>query len=275
MSMRRRRILAAALASPLLPSPALARVPLAAEPIDRMTTPWWRERHEAKLAEIRRSAPNLLMLGDSITQDYEERGPPGWRDFVPVWEHFYGGRRAINLGFKGDATSHLLWRLLHGELEGMRPRAAVLLIGANNMGAPHWGAADTIEGIEAILRLCRQKQPQMGVALVDHRHDEGDQRGAGGALWRRQSAGDRLRRRDGAVRARRRGGFEAVHGSDADPAGATAAPDGADPGADGGDDRAGAGGDAGRRATGVMEAGAPSYPAGSADSMGCQARSSR
>jgi lysophospholipase L1-like esterase len=166
MSMRRRRILAAALASPLLPSPALARVPLAAEPIDRMTTPWWRERHEAKLAEIRRSAPNLLMLGDSITQDYEERGPPGWRDFVPVWEHFYGGRRAINLGFKGDATSHLLWRLLHGELEGMRPRAAVLLIGANNMGAPHWGAADTIEGIEAILRLCRQKQPQMGVVLV-------------------------------------------------------------------------------------------------------------
>lgn len=169
--MHRRRILAASLAAPLLASPplartALARVPLAAEPIDRLSTPWWRERHAAKLAEIRRSPPNLLMLGDSITQDYEEKGPPAWRDFVPVWEHFYGGRRAINLGFKGDATSHLLWRLLHGELAGMRPRAAVLLIGANNMGAPHWGAADTLLGIEAILRLCRQKQEQMGIVLM-------------------------------------------------------------------------------------------------------------
>lgn len=169
--MRRRSILAASLAAPLLASPllstrALARVPLAAEPIDRMSTRWWRERFYAKQAEIRHARPELLMLGDSITQDYEEKGPPAWRDFVPVWEHFYGGRGAINLGFKGDATSHLLWRLIHGELDAMHPRAAVLLIGANNMGAPHWGAADTLAGIDAVLRLCRQKQKQMGIVLM-------------------------------------------------------------------------------------------------------------
>jgi lysophospholipase L1-like esterase len=169
--MRRRTILAASLAAPMLSAPplappALARVPLAAEPIDRMSTRWWRERFHAKQAEIRRAPPELLMLGDSITQDYEQKGPPAWHDFVPVWEHFYGRRRAINLGFNGDATSHLLWRLLHGELDAMHPKAAVLLIGANNMGAPHWGAADTLQGIDVILRLCREKQRQMGIVLV-------------------------------------------------------------------------------------------------------------
>ena len=169
--MRRRQMLAASLAAPLaLPTLALpARAgppPLAVDPIDRLATPWWRRRFAAKQAEIRRRPPRLLMLGDSITEDYEKRGPPAWRDFVPVWQHFYGGRRAINLGFIGDATSHLIWRLMHGELDHMRPQAAVLLIGANNMGAPHWGARDTIEGIEATIALCQQRQPQMGIVLV-------------------------------------------------------------------------------------------------------------
>ncbi len=151
-----------------LTSPALAYVPppLAVDPIDRLYTPWWRKRFEEKQAEIRRRPPNLLMLGDSITQDYEKKGPPAWRNFVPVWEHFYGGRNAINLGFIGDATSHLIWRLMHGELDNMRPTGAVLLIGANNMGAPHWGARDTIAGIEAIIQLCQRKQPHMGIVLL-------------------------------------------------------------------------------------------------------------
>lgn len=167
--MRRRQLLAAPLAgSLLLPVPALAYTPppLAADPIDRLQTPWWRRRFEEKAAAILRDKPNLLMLGDSITQDYEKSGPPAWRNFVPVWNHFYGGRRAINLGFVGDATSHLIWRLMHGELDHMRPAGAVLLIGANNMGAPHWGARDTIAGIEAIVRLCQQRQPQMKIVLV-------------------------------------------------------------------------------------------------------------
>lgn len=169
--MRRRQMLAASLAAPLvapLASSAFAYVPppLAVDPIDRLYTPWWRQRFEEKQAEIRRRPPNLLMLGDSITQDYEKKGPPSWRNFVPVWNHFYGGRKAINLGFIGDATSHLIWRLMHGELDHMRPTGAVLLIGANNMGAPHWGARDTVSGIEAIIQLCHQKQPQMGIVLL-------------------------------------------------------------------------------------------------------------
>ena len=115
---------------------------LAATPISRMDLSWWRARHEAKLEELQSRRVDLIFLGDSITQDYEVTGPPDWRDFEPVWQHFYGGRNAVNLGFNGDATSHLLWRIENGEVAGIAPKVAVILIGANNLGRLHWAPED-------------------------------------------------------------------------------------------------------------------------------------
>ena len=124
---------------------------LAATPISRMDLHWWRARHEAKLDELRSRRVDLIFLGDSLTQDYEVSGPPEWRDFVPVWQRFYGERNAVNLGFNGDATSHLLWRIENGEVAGIAPKVAVILIGANNLGRLHWPAEDTVAGIDAIV----------------------------------------------------------------------------------------------------------------------------
>ena len=158
----RRDLLAAA---PALAVPH-ARPPLAAVPISRMDLPWWRERHQAKLAEIRRGRVDLIFLGDSITQNYEKSGPPAWQDFRPVWQHFYGDRNAVNLGFIGDATSHLLWRIMHGEVEGIAPKAAVILIGANNLGRLHWPAADDVEGIQAVVAETRRRLRTTHILLL-------------------------------------------------------------------------------------------------------------
>ncbi|HET9019002.1 MAG TPA: GDSL-type esterase/lipase family protein [Acetobacteraceae bacterium] len=145
---------------------AAAGPPPAARPISRMNTQWWRARHEAKLAEIRHERVDLVFLGDSITQDWEKSGPPPWQDFRPVWQRFYGARHAVNLGFKGDATSHLLWRIEHGEIDGIAPRAAVILIGANNLGRLHWSAQDTVEGIDAVVAEARRRLPHTGIILL-------------------------------------------------------------------------------------------------------------
>ena len=141
-------------------------MPLAAEPIDRLSTAWWRRRHEAKLAEIRTGRHDLVWLGDSITQQWEYVGPPVWRDFQPIWRKFYGDRHALNLGFIGDATSHLLWRMMHGELEGLSPKAAVILIGANNLGRVHWPAEDNVLGIEAVVNEARRRLPRTQLLLL-------------------------------------------------------------------------------------------------------------
>lgn len=160
----RRRWLLLAPAAMLLS--AADHIAVAATPISRLDTPWWKARHIVKLAEIKRGPVDLVWLGDSITQDWELEGPPEWRDFGPVWQRFYGDRHAVNLGFKGDTTSHLLWRMQNGELEGLQPKAAVVLIGANNLGRVHWSADQTVAGIDAVIADLRRRLPSTKILLL-------------------------------------------------------------------------------------------------------------
>lgn len=148
------------------PDAGSARAILAATPISRMDLSWWRERHEAKLAEVARTKPDLIFLGNSITADWEKSGPPEWQDFAPAWQRFYGDRRAVNLGFKGDTTASLLWRIRNGEVAGIAPKAAVVLIGANNLGRVHWSAEDTVAGIDVILAELHRRLPSTKILLL-------------------------------------------------------------------------------------------------------------
>jgi lysophospholipase L1-like esterase len=148
------------------PSFADARTVLAATPIARTDLAWWRQRHEAKLQELAQAKPQLILLGDSITQDWELSGPPEWKDFAPAWRRFYGDRQAVNLGFKGDTTASLLWRIRNGEVAGIAPKVAVVLIGANNLGKVHWSAEDTVTGIDAILGELHRRLPQTKILLL-------------------------------------------------------------------------------------------------------------
>jgi lysophospholipase L1-like esterase len=150
----------------LSPSPGDARTILAATPIDRMDLPWWRTRHEAKLRELARAKPELIFLGDSITQNWERTGPPDWQDFAASWQRFYGDRHAVNLGFNGDTTASLLWRIRNGEVAGIAPKAAVVLIGANNLGRVHWSAEDTVTGIDTIIAELHHRLPATKILLL-------------------------------------------------------------------------------------------------------------
>lgn len=165
-----KRMLRLALAGLLLMGAAPAherqRTVLAAVPIARTDLSWWRTRHAEKLAELKQKHPTLIFLGDSITQNWEKHGPPAWRDFAPVWQRFYGDRNAVNLGFVGDTTASLLWRIENGEVAGITPKVAVVLIGANNLGRVHWGAEDTLAGIDAIVRALHKRLPETHLLLI-------------------------------------------------------------------------------------------------------------
>lgn len=135
------------------------------EPLqESWATDWWLPRHEAKLAEIRahREAGrrvDLVFLGDSITQGWENEGKAAWA------AHF-ARHHAVALGFGGDRTENLLWRLQHGELDGMAPRAIVLMIGTNNTGDRLEDPALTVAGIRRNLEEIRLRQPQARVLLL-------------------------------------------------------------------------------------------------------------
>jgi lysophospholipase L1-like esterase len=163
MTARRAAVL---LAAAILTAAAPAAPPPAAIPYSRMDLPWWKARFQEKAEAMRHGPIDLVFYGDSITQDWEKSGPEPWRDFAPIWQHYYGNRHALNLGFKGDATAHLLWRLLHGEADTIHPKAAIVLIGANNFGHLHWPAEPTFRGIERIVDTIHQKLPATRVLLI-------------------------------------------------------------------------------------------------------------
>jgi lysophospholipase L1-like esterase len=165
MIVRRWIFLGLALAA-ACPSVGSARTILAAVPISRTDLPWWRQRHEAKLRELAQAKPDLIFLGDSITENWEHSGPPEWQDFAPAWQRFYGDRHAVNLGFKGDTTASLLWRIRNGEVATIAPKVAVVLIGANNLGKLHWSAEDTVTGVDAIIGELHKRLPTTKILLL-------------------------------------------------------------------------------------------------------------
>jgi beta-glucosidase len=115
-------------------------------------------RHEAKVARLRRGGVGLLMIGDSITHGWEAAGRE-------VWRHYYAHRRAVNLGFNGDRTEHALWRLMNGELEGIAPRLAVVMIGTNNSGEGR-SPEDTVAGIRRIVQELHWRLPTTKILLL-------------------------------------------------------------------------------------------------------------
>jgi lysophospholipase L1-like esterase len=115
-------------------------------------------RHRHLLGLARKGDVQVLFLGDSITRRWEEAGREAWDEhFAPL--------RAANFGVGGDGTQHVLWRITAGkELEGLHPRACVLLIGTNNLATN--SAPETADGIKAIVRELRRQQPDMHILLL-------------------------------------------------------------------------------------------------------------
>src|SRR5262249_45983766 len=65
----------------------------------------------------------------------------------------------------GDQTQHVLWRITEGkELEGITPKAAVLMIGTNNMRGN--SAEEIADGVTAIVKELRKQKPEMQILLL-------------------------------------------------------------------------------------------------------------
>ncbi|WP_284614984.1 GDSL-type esterase/lipase family protein [Aquabacterium humicola] len=125
---------------------------------------WWLPRHEQKKREARDAiaagqAPQLVFIGDSITQGWENEGRE-------VWARHFARHNALNLGFGGDRTENVLWRLQHGALDGLAPRAVVLMIGTNNTGHRAENPETTAAGIRRLVEEIRRRLPAAQVLLL-------------------------------------------------------------------------------------------------------------
>lgn len=113
------------------------------------------ELHQKFLARAEQGEIDLLFLGDSITQ--------GWNDNA-VWKRYYGNRNAANFGIGGDRTQHVLWRLANGEIAGISPRLVVLMIGTNNIGQN--SPEEIAEGVRTIVETLKSGLPETRILLL-------------------------------------------------------------------------------------------------------------
>lgn len=133
---------------------ALTRRPGTVVP-SRRTDPHFLQRHKQMLLRKSAGPIDVLFLGDSITKRWD-------RD---LWHARFGKWHPANFGVDGDRTQHVLWRITEGgELEGVRPRLIVLLIGVNNVS--YDPAEDIVAGITAIVAELRQRLPMSRVLLL-------------------------------------------------------------------------------------------------------------
>jgi lysophospholipase L1-like esterase len=127
--------------------------------------PRWMARHEEFVAQAKKGGIDILFLGDSITDFWRTRG-------INVWSKYYAPRHAANFGISGDRTQHVLWRIDHGELDGIHPKVVVLLIGTNNTGKERRSdkirntVPQTIAGVQAVVADIRAKLPDSKILLL-------------------------------------------------------------------------------------------------------------
>lgn len=123
----------------------------------------WLKTHEAFLQRANRGKIDLLFLGDSITAWWFSGNGEG-KGAIEVWNHYYAPRNAANFGIPGDRVENLLWRIENGEIERIKPKTVVVLIGTNNVliDTP----AEVAEGIGKVVKRLRTKLPESKILLL-------------------------------------------------------------------------------------------------------------
>jgi beta-glucosidase len=133
-------------------------------PVNR---PSWRRRNEKVNERAKQGDVDLIFIGDSITEGWIVPADSSWPEGgggEEIWKKYYGRRKAMNAGISGDWTQHVLWRMDSGNLDGIKPKLAVLMVGTNNA---LWYPPEEVAGaIKDIVAKVREKLPQTKVLLL-------------------------------------------------------------------------------------------------------------
>ena len=151
----------AALFVPAIPAGDKAKPNPATKAEPRMSLqpdPGWLNRHKGFVDIAKKGDVDVLFIGDSITDAW--RGPGA----KSTWEKHFVPLKAANFGIGGDRTQHVIWRLEHGELDGISPKVAVVMIGTNNTGSE--SAEQIAEGITGVVKTIHDKSPKTKVLLL-------------------------------------------------------------------------------------------------------------
>ena len=114
----------------------------------------WISHFAHNIDRVKNKRVDLVFDGDSITDFWEGKGKE-------VWTKNYAKLNPADFGISGDHTEHLLWRVDHGQVDGLHPKMVAVMIGTNNLGSN----TDT-QIAEAIAAIVHDYQKHLPDAVI-------------------------------------------------------------------------------------------------------------
>lgn len=124
----------------------------------------WETRHNAVLTYNKTHKPQIIFLGNSITNYWSGEPISPIRRGETSWEKYFEPKGAANFGFGWDRIENVLWRVYHDELDGISPRHIVLMIGTNNLQLNT--DEEIVKGLQFLVNAIHRKQPGVKILLM-------------------------------------------------------------------------------------------------------------
>lgn len=127
--------------------------------------------HEELLQKKTQGQIDVYFIGDSITRRWGTSDAQ-YKALLDNWNENFYGWNAGNFGWGADRTQNILWRLEHGELDGVNPKVIVLMAGTNNVGSltpiddDRRRIHEITRGLQEIIKLARKKAPRATILLT-------------------------------------------------------------------------------------------------------------
>ena len=139
--------------------PSFAELPSTVIPVPSPLKKFMPRLHLEKLEEAKNKKIDFVMIGDSITHSWSKH------------PEILNGSNLLNLGFPGDRTQNVLWRIDNGALDGISPKLVTLMIGTNNLhedkkAYPPDKPEDIFTGIRAIVSEVRKRLPDTPIVIL-------------------------------------------------------------------------------------------------------------
>lgn len=124
----------------------------------------WETRHNEIMQYNKTHNPQLVFIGNSITHYWGGQPSAPFARGKESWAKHFGEKNAVNMGFGWEKIENALWRVQHGELEGISPKQIVLMIGTNNL---KYNTNDEIvQGLQFLVKAIQLKQPKSNILIM-------------------------------------------------------------------------------------------------------------
>lgn len=120
---------------------------------------YFAKKHYRFVKKAQEAKIDLLFLGDSITEYWLTDGKDVWSRAFSQW-------KTENFGIAGDTTQGVLWRVNNGEIDGIKPKAVVLLIGTNDLSLGALSAQQIAGNVSQIIDTIKTKSPDSKIVLL-------------------------------------------------------------------------------------------------------------